>query len=30
MREKVMFRNAIDLFKLPVTVPALTGQKRPF
>jgi uncharacterized protein len=30
MREKIMFQNAIDLFKLPSTVPALAGQKRPF
>jgi uncharacterized protein len=30
MREKIMFRNALDLFHLPSTVPALAGQKRPF
>jgi predicted TIM-barrel fold metal-dependent hydrolase len=30
MREKVMFGNAIDLFKLPSTVPGLVGQKRAF
>jgi predicted TIM-barrel fold metal-dependent hydrolase len=30
MRDKIMFQNAIDLFKLPSTVPALAGQKRPF
>jgi uncharacterized protein len=30
MREKIMFGNGIDLFKLPSTVPALAGQKRPF
>ncbi|GGM75534.1 amidohydrolase family protein [Dactylosporangium sucinum] len=29
-REKIMFQNAIDLFHLPSTVPALAGQKRPF
>ncbi|MET7402063.1 amidohydrolase family protein [Dactylosporangium sp. NPDC005572] len=29
-REKIMFQNAIDLFRLPSTVPALPGQKRPF
>jgi hypothetical protein len=30
MREKIMFQNALDLFRLPSTVPALAGQKRPF
>jgi uncharacterized protein len=30
MREKVMFRNAMELFKLPSTVPALPGQKKAF
>jgi hypothetical protein len=30
MREKVMFRNAIELFKLPSTIPARPGQKRAF
>jgi predicted TIM-barrel fold metal-dependent hydrolase len=29
-REKIMFQNAIDLYKLPSTVTALAGQKRPF
>jgi len=29
-REKIMFQNAIDLFGLPSTVPALAGQKRAF
>lgn len=30
MRENIMFGNALDLFQLPGTVPALAGQKRPF
>lgn len=30
MREKIMFQNAIDLFHLPSTVPALPGQHRVF
>ena len=30
MREKVMLGNALELFKLPASVPALTGQKRAF
>jgi predicted TIM-barrel fold metal-dependent hydrolase len=30
MRESIMFQNAIDLYHLPSTVPALPGQKRPF
>jgi predicted TIM-barrel fold metal-dependent hydrolase len=30
MREKVMFGNAIELFKLPSTVVAIPGQKRAF
>ncbi|MRJ75471.1 amidohydrolase family protein [Aeromicrobium sp. SMF47] len=30
MREKIMFQNAIDLYKLPNTVPALPGQVRAF
>lgn len=30
MREKIMFQNAIDLFHLPSTVPALPGQVRAF
>ncbi len=30
MREKIMFQNAIDLFHLPSTVPALAGQTRAF
>ena len=29
-REKIMYQNALELFKLPSTVPALAGQKRPF
>jgi predicted TIM-barrel fold metal-dependent hydrolase len=29
-REKIMFQNAIDLFHLPSSVPAITGQKRAF
>jgi uncharacterized protein len=29
-REKIMFQNAIDLYRLPSTVPALAGQKRAF
>jgi predicted TIM-barrel fold metal-dependent hydrolase len=29
-REKIMFQNAIDLFHLPSTVPAIAGQKRAF
>jgi uncharacterized protein len=28
LREKIMFQNAIDLYKLPSTVPALEGQAR--
>lgn len=30
MREKIMFQNAIDLYNLPSTVPALAGQVRAF
>lgn len=30
MREKIMFQNAIDLYHLPETVPALAGQVRAF
>ena len=30
MREKIMFGSALELFRLPGTVPALAGQKRPF
>lgn len=30
MREQIMFQNAIDLFHLPSTVPALPGQVRAF
>jgi predicted TIM-barrel fold metal-dependent hydrolase len=30
MREKIMFRNAIELFHLPSEVPALARQKRAF
>jgi uncharacterized protein len=30
MREAIMFQNGLDLFKLPSTVPALAGQRRPF
>lgn len=30
MREQIMFQNAVDLFHLPSTVPALPGQKRAF
>ncbi|WP_370617734.1 amidohydrolase family protein [Mumia sp. Pv 4-285] len=29
-RDKIMFENSIELFKLPSTVPALPGQKRPY
>lgn len=29
-REQIMFENAIELFDLPSTLPALPGQKRPF
>ncbi|WP_281690052.1 amidohydrolase family protein [Pseudonocardia thermophila] len=29
-RERVMYQNALELYKLPSTVPALAGQKRPF
>jgi uncharacterized protein len=28
MREKIMFRNALELYGLPTTVPALEGQRR--
>ncbi len=30
MRDKVMFGNAVELFGLPATVPALAGQVRAF
>lgn len=30
MRDAIMFQNGLDLFKLPGTVPALAGQKRPY
>ncbi len=29
-REQIMFENAIEVFDLPSTIPALPGQKRPF
>jgi uncharacterized protein len=29
-REKIMFRNGIETYKLPETVPALEGQVRVF